>query len=308
MRPTPIRRANTNSPRLFCPLYSGLGDTLYLRPFVRALIQTGRWTEVSVETAWPQMFEDTPGIRLIRHHEAYRCQVKNMKAQPEAVWSPPPKQPYMEWKPTGFWQGDDSVIDTLVKQTPVDPQSIVYDYPDYGPSPVDGNYAVIRPVTIRGEWANPSRNPEPQYVAQAASMLKDAGYKIVSVADIDPPREKLVGHAPVADVTAHKGEYDVRQLLSLVRHAAVVVGPVGWIVPACLYAHTPLIVIGGGCGHYNAPEKVADRRLDTSRFQAILPNSYCRCRSMNHACVKKISDFAGQFQAALEALTMQVAA
>lgn len=311
MKPRPGRTgsshaANMQSGRLFCALYAGLGDTIYLRPFAKALIETGRWKEAYVETAWPQLFDDMPEVKFVRHHEDLRTQQKNMNALSDTVWSKKPSIPYAQWKPVGFWTGNDSVIDTLIKQTPIDPAVLNFDYPDFGPPLVEPPYAMIRPVTVRGEWANPARNPDPQYVYQAAVMLKEAGYKIVSVADVDPPHENLIGDVPPADVSYHKGELDIRKLLALTRHASVVMGPVGWIVPATLAAHVPAIIIGGGSGHANAPEKIAPAIMDTSVYRQILPDNFCRnCRSMAHACPKEISNFEEQFEAALAEVTKE---
>ncbi|HEX6941043.1 MAG TPA: hypothetical protein VF158_16620, partial [Longimicrobiales bacterium] len=167
----------------------------------------------------------------------------------------------------------------------------------------DRPLAVIRPVTTRREWRNNARAPRPEYVAEAARMLRAEGYHVVAVADIEPPHEWLEGEMPEADLYRVKGELDTPQLLALVQNAAVVVGGVGWIVPAAIAARTPAVILGGGMGGHNAPELLIDPRMDASRIRWLIPDRYCRCRDRAHACPKTITDFDARFRAALDEAT-----
>lgn len=53
---------------------------------------------------------------------------------------------------------------------------------------VDKPVAVIRPATVRKEWANPARNPDPKYLADAARELRKHFY-VVSLADLEEGEE-----------------------------------------------------------------------------------------------------------------------
>jgi len=154
---------------------------------------------------------------------------------------------------------------------------------------------VVRPVTVRMEWRNEARNPNPEYINVLAAELM-ATHTVVAVADIDPGHEWMLGKLPPAHRYFMFGELPVRELLALVRDADIVVGGVGWIVPAGLALKTRTFVVLGGHGGHNAPEKITDVRLDLSRIGFAIPEAFCRCTNMLHRCDKRIADPVGQFR------------
>ena len=164
------------------------------------------------------------------------------------------------------------------------------------PSPVSGKYAVVRPVTVRAEWAAESRNPRPEYVLEASRALREAGYTVVSVADLEDGKEWAVDPLPEADITMHKGELAVMHLLALVKNAAVVVGGIGWIVPAAIATGTPAWFICGGQGGFNSPELITDRNhMDLTKIGFAVPDKFCRCKQSRHQCDKRISGHREKF-------------
>ena len=167
---------------------------------------------------------------------------------------------------------------------------------------------MIRPNVVREEWKNTSRNPDPQYMATAAYMLRAAGYYVVSVADLEPGEERLDAPEPASDESYHRGEYGIEQLFELMEHAAVVVGGVGFILPVAIAYGTPLIIIGGGNGGHNAPERLVGHGMDGSKARFIMPDDYCRCLSYDHDCPKHISAFEAKFAVALDEVTGGVTA
>jgi hypothetical protein len=172
----------------------------------------------------------------------------------------------------------------------------LFDLPEMGPSPVKSErpIAVVRPVTVRSEWRNEARNPRPEYVNALAHELM-ATHTVVAVADLSPGEEWAVGALPPAHHHFVFGELAVRELLALVRDADIVIGGVGWIVPAGLALKVNTFVVLGGHGGHNAPEKITDPRLDTSRIAFLMPEHFCRCTNMLHVCDKKITDPVGRF-------------
>jgi hypothetical protein len=163
-------------------------------------------------------------------------------------------------------------------------------------------YAVVRPVTVRSEWRNEARNPDPRYVADVARELIRAGYYVVSLAHVDPPHEWLIEPRPPADLFKIRGELDTLRALSLVAGADVVAGGVGWIVPAAYAAGVPLIGILGGQGGHNAPEQVTPKPHADHEALWLYPDNYCRCADMRHDCKKEITDAGGKCRAWLERL------
>ena len=272
-----------------------MGDGIYARPFVRAAAMLH---EVWLDTPWPELYADLD-IKFVRGNRKLRTQQKNIALQPESRWSKPP--PMREIKRVSY--GADlttyPLITALERRWSVlkvkfDPT--LFDLPDMGPSPIvsDKPIAVIRPVTTRAEWHNTARGPQPEYIVALAAELM-ATHTVVVIADLARDHEWLVGDLPPAHHHFLFGEFKLREMLALVRDADIVVGGVGWIVPAGLALKVKTFVVLGGHGGHNAPEKITDPRLDLSRIGFAMPEKFCRCTRMLHACDKTIADPLGQF-------------
>ena len=274
----------------------GLGDNIFARPFVR--VAAARY-QVWLDTPWPELYADLD-IKFVYRPRRLRTQLKNIARQPASRWSrlPPMREVRVSY-------GKDitmapSIIAALEKHWSIlgvgfDPA--LFDLPDMGPSPVASSrpIAVVRPVTVRTEWRNEARNPRPEYVNALAAELM-ATHTVVAVADLAPQQEWLVGEMPPAHQRYVLGELNVRELLALVRDADVVIGGVGWIVPAGLALRTKTFVVLGGHGGHNAPAKITDPRLDCSNIGFAVPEAFCKCTSMLHRCDKRIEDPVGQFR------------
>jgi hypothetical protein len=229
-----------------------------------------------------------------------RTQQKNIARQSADCWSPLPLKPMPEIT-IGY---SDLVLRSTILATmdirwqrlsiAFDPA--LFDLPDMGPSPITSErpIAVVRPVTVRKEWQNEARSPRPEYVNALAAELM-ATHTVVAVADLAPGEEWLVGELPPAHHHFMFGELAIRELLALVRDADIVIGGVGWIVPAGLALKVKTFIILGGQGGYNAPAKITDPRLDLSRIGFAMPEKFCQCINRLHNCDKRIADPLGQF-------------
>jgi len=274
----------------------GLGDNIFQRPFVRAAAKD---YELHLETPWPELYADLD-IKFVCGTRKLRTQQKNMVRQPPERWMRSVPVPMREIKVSyGRDISTTSIINSLEQRwsrlnVGFDPA--LFDLPDMGPAPVKSEWpiAVIRPVTVRTEWRNEARNPRPEYVAAIAAELM-ATHTVVAVADLAPNEEWVVGDPPPAHRYFVHGELAVRELLALVRDADIVVGGVGWIVPAALALKVKTFVVLGGHGGHNAPEKITDPRLDLRRIGFAKPEKFCRCTNMLHTCDKTIADPLGQF-------------
>jgi ADP-heptose:LPS heptosyltransferase len=274
----------------------GLGDNIYSRPFLRA---AAAQYEVHLETPWPELYADLD-IKFVRGARRLRTQQKNIARQSADLWSNPVPQRQIQVGYPGLeWLSIIAALEQRWARLHIKFDPALFDLPDMGPSPIvsDKPIAVIRPVTVRAEWRNEARNPQPEYVAILAEELM-ATHTVVAVADLAPGEEWLVGDIgdlPPAHLHLIRGELSVRELLALVRDADIVVGGVGWIVPAGLALKVKTFVVLGGHGGHNAPEKITDPRLDLSRIGFAVPEKFCRCTNMLHNCDKRIADPLAQF-------------
>lgn len=276
----------------------GLGDSIYQRAFVR------QFPGAFLRTPWPELYSDLD-VQFVRSDTRLRTQRKN-EEKTSVVYVREPVRPSEVL--TIFYGPDElrkgSIVDAMTWQ--FGRAASVFDLPSYGESPVsaDKPIAVIRPATVRTEWANPARNPDPKYLAEAARELRKHFY-VVSLADLEDGEEWLVGEPPECDLQLHRGELSLTEMLALVEHAAVVVSGVGWALPAAICYHTPVFIVQGGFGAHNAPHVVTDPDMDLSRVGWAQPDDYCMCASMEHDCNKHITDFTMIFKGWLHDIVLK---
>lgn len=260
----------------------GFGDNIYQRAFVR------KFPGSYIITPFPGLYEDL-GLKCVKPNTKLRTQAKNVEAS-EYPWHSLPRS-YRTLK-IAYGHNDlfrGSILSTMQR---IFGSAPVFDLPDYGHTPVKTKkpIALIRPVTLRKEWLNSSRAPLPEYVCRAAEILKQKGFYVVSVADIEDGEEWIVGEEPFAHKKFHHGELSFTQLLALVQKSSVVVGGVGWIVPAAISAKKNAFIIQGGNGAHNAPDKVAPGDFG-KRITWAIPDKFCMCAVKEHNCNKEISSY-----------------
>jgi hypothetical protein len=254
----------------------GLGDNLFQRPFIKALPKP-----VYLDTPWPEIYQDIPGVQFIRPQTTLRTQAKNIARHADWIM-PPGRQPARHIR-----YGVEGIIPGMTACFGVAPAE--FDLPPLPEMELYCKYVVVRPATVRSEWRADTRNPDPYYITLAAMEAGLRGYRVISIADLQDGQEWAVGDLPPSDVQYHKGELPVEQLLSLVANASAVIGGIGWLVPAALAAKVPAWIICGGQGGYNAPELITPKGQSNITFA--VPDNFCRCRLKQHNCDKRISDY-----------------
>ncbi|WP_241197644.1 hypothetical protein [Pantoea agglomerans] len=268
----------------------GLGDSIYQRPFLR------HFPGAYVRTCWPELYRGLD-IKCVRSGTHLRTQEKN-ELRTRYAYHPAPRGGVI--KRIGYGPNDlanGGIIPAFRHQFVVD-GPLLFDLPQFNDLhpriPVDRPVAIIRPATVRIEWASASRNPDPDYLVRAAQMLRQHFF-MVSVADTVPGVEWIVGNEPEADLKLHHGEMTLTQLCSLYAHAACVVSPVGFSIPMAIAYGRPLFVVAGGRGGHNAPEILTCSEMDLRRVRWAIPDNYCRCNQANHDCDRRISNFDEKF-------------
>jgi len=298
MKP-PIRRRRP----LYIICMDGLGDGIYNRPFIRMV--TRRY-DLWLRTPWPELYSDL-GINFVRSNAQLRTQQKNVERQ-NGIWSrPPPGSSTLQIRYNRHDLLTMNMVQSLERHYPVVDGSYRMDLPRFSNSPIVSArpIALVRPATLRREWFAPSRNPSPAYIQIVIDILVARGFCVVSVADCDRYGEWFEGKEPQGMTEKfHAGELAVNQLMGLVQHSAVIVGGVGWIVPAAIAAQKHLFIIFGGRGGHNSPEKLFDNRMDLSRVGWLMPEPFCRCVEATHGCNKTINRFGERFDRWLATLNL----
>jgi hypothetical protein len=272
----------------------GLGDNIFQRPFIKAL---SREWDVFLETAWPELYSDLP-VKFVNPHTRLRTQAKNA-ARSKVDWVPRPhgcRQVRRNSYISAFRFGR-SIIAGMEESFGIKLNPDDFDLPPLPPFPIkaDKPIAFVRPVTVRKEWFNAARNPEPQYIADMIEILRPT-HHTVCVADLEPYVEWLIGPDLNAEVNFIRGQLTMMEMLALLNASDIVIGSVGWIVPASIALKRNCFVILGGQGGHNAPDKILDPRLDCSRIGFAMPEKFCRCTNMRHGCNKTISNLQDQWR------------
>lgn len=253
----------------------GMGDNFYQRAVVREL------GEIQLITPWPQLYADLP-VRCIRPATLLRTQRKNLER---------PDMPYR--RPTrgtehrlGYGGPGPTVVESMCRSVGLVRETLDFSMPLAG-LPVKP-VLLVRPATVRREWPAANRNPRPEYLAAACDALRDE-FRIISVADLEPGEEWLVGDAPFAHETYHHGELQLEDLLQVLEGSAGAVGGVGWLLPACVAYQVPMLCIYGGWGVYNSPQRLLDPRMPAGLVVNAVPDHLCMCSSNLHDCDRTIN-------------------
>lgn len=275
----------------------GLGDNIMQRPFVRAAAD--REGQVFLQTPWPELYADLPKVKPVRSMTRLRTQQKNERRAAPQLWARCPtgaRIAKISYGHAALEQG--TIYQAMDACLPLAGAPFVMDLPRFRTRKIDTGgrpLAVIRPVTARREWLNAARNPLPEYVCQIADRLAATHYVVV-IADLVPGEEWLIGDLPVADLVLVRGELTTMEALGLVAKADVVVGGVGWIVPASLALRRRAFIVLGGQGAHNAPSVILDDRVDSSLLGFAQPDRYCLCSDKGHNCDREITGLLEQFE------------
>lgn len=273
----------------------GLGDNVYQRAVVRRLDGP-----VYLATPWPQLYADLPHIRPVRPlRHGLRTQLENELATPSTSWwDRPDEAPRLTIR-----YGDDTarrgltMLQGMERGLQGEGGPLVCDLPSTASWPRHRRpLAIIRPVTLRTEWLNSARAPDPAYIAQLAGRLMES-HHVIALGHIAEGQEWLVGDMPPCHEAVMHGELGVLDLVALFRRADVVVAGVGWALPMAVATGTRAYTVLGGNGGPNRPAIITDPRLDTSRLGWAVPSRFCLCHDKRHGCDKRMADPVPGFEA-----------
>lgn len=273
----------------------GLGDNIMIRPFIRAQSQL---REVYLSTCWPQLFEDLNVTLLAPRPTSLRTQKKNMESE-HRTYAPMPMKVRTHKIAYGHAQLalHRSIPRAFESQMPLHGQKLVWDLPARMLAGPKQKVALIRPVTVRKEWHNSARNPRPEYIARIAEALM-ATHTVILVADLAPGEEEMIGPVPPHHNAFLRGELGVFTLLNMAARSDILVGGVGWIVPAAISTGVHAFIVCGGQFAHNSPSVITDPRMDLSRIRFAIPDNPCQCSNMRHECNKTNSNLATQWNTA----------
>jgi hypothetical protein len=278
----------------------GLGDNIRQRAIVRQLMERH---EVWLESSWVSVYHDLigDGLQVIRKDSRLRTQAKN--AVREAVWfsklRPPPSAKHVRvWYPPAEVRKRGSVLAAMCASAGLDVAGADFRLPipsgwlakvtpwlrrwGYsGTKPM----MVYRPLVDRpSDWTGcNARNPDHAAYAALYRSIRDQFF-VVSVADLVPKVEWIVGEHVEADAVVHRGELEFEALAALTSLSGLVFCSPGFAAVLAQAVGTPVACIFGGyerssfffAGAKNAPVLGID------------PIHPCECFRHDHDCRKTI--------------------
>lgn len=281
----------------------GMGDCLHQRAVLRQLMQK---YAVTLETSWASLYHDlvAEGLVLVRVPVGLRTQTKNANREAElfrAARTYNTQGLRIRYGGAEVMQTESkTVLEAMCNATGTD-----YAYADYRLAIPDawtqGLFAklgdlpdrafthpwlVYRPLVGRHEWRGSiARNADPASYTKLFQILRDTFF-VISVADLEPGREWLVGPQLKADKTFHQGELVFETLAALFKHASLVYTSSGFAAILGPAVGTPTISVVGGyesTGCHSSGARFAP-------YLAIGPRVECGCwtSQCRQACDKSI--------------------
>jgi hypothetical protein len=274
----------------------GLGDNLHQRAIVRQLM---RHHNVWLESSWVAPYHDLvdAGLKVVRKPSGLRTQTKNAERETARFVAAPPRgaaEIRITYTPSDVRSGG-SVLAAMCASVGCDPKQADFRLPvaAYWQARADQWLArwrprkpllFYRPLVDRTEWGGcPTRNPDHAAYATLFRAIRDRFF-VVSIADLAPGKEWIVGWPCAADAVCHAGELEFETLAALFSRAAMVFASPGFSVVLAQAVGTPVVCVFGGYENSRS-FSIGARHTPTLGIDPIEP---CQCFSHDHACRKTI--------------------
>jgi ADP-heptose:LPS heptosyltransferase len=272
----------------------GLGDNIHQRAVVRQLMKRYR---VTLETSWPSVYHDFD-IGLARRNVSLRTQQKNSEREADKFVSRHPlTRSGMRISYTGqqvLASPSKTILEVMCNVTGTSFAEADFSFPipdswDHaldaalGPLPDRARgrpWVVYRPLCARPEWrGSMARNADPASYQELFNRIREQFF-VISVADLVPTREWIVGPEMDADLKFHKGELHFELLAALMHRADLVFTSSGFAAVLGPAVGTPTISVIGGY----EDTRCHDAGARHAPYLAIGPRVPCTC--WTSACMR----------------------
>lgn len=236
--------------------HHGLGDNLHQRAIIRQLM---RDHDVWIESSWVAPYYDliADGLKVVHRPTTLRTQSKNAERERSLFSTEKPPRDAEVVKLSynvRLVRECRSVLGAMFKSANLTPESLDFRLPVpqawvAKARAVVGNpgkpIMVYRPLVVRKEWKNEARNPDHASYAALFKSVRDR-FHVVSVADVEPNVEWIVGERVDVDQSFHRGELDFETLAGLFSLAGLVFCSPGFAVVLAQAVSAPVVSVFGG--------------------------------------------------------------
>lgn len=278
--------------------YFGLGDNIYQRPIIKALVRD-RGAPIFLKTPWPEMFWDMePEVTFVHPGDIrLRTQMENANRFPPEFWAQPggmksirPNYSIPHFKrgltPIQAFEETSGVKLVGVDEfhLPVNPEwvdaaaEVSKDWPE--------RFALVRPPTVRREWRNESRNPDPDVFRCACESVQARDIALVGFGYLCDNEEWMVPDMDLElDYEYMGGELAVTTIAALMGMATITVASPCFVLPLSCAVQAKALIVFGGC---NMPELLFDSRMEPHYTRWVAPDPFCNCLQHTHSCFRDI--------------------
>jgi predicted SAM-dependent methyltransferase len=277
----------------------GIGDNLHQRAVVRELMQTH---EVWLSTCHWQLYHDlvAEGLHLTFKSTRLRAQSKTIERE-QHLFKVPSREPG-DARRVKLWYKKEqidiygSILETMMAECGLAGKRGDFSLPipaewrakaealragwDTGGKPL----MLYRPVVRRREWNGESRNPDSAAYAALYAAAR-SGYFVVSIADLEPKLEWIVGEEQPADVKLHSGELDFETMAALFSIADIGFFNAGFAPVLAQAVGLPSVVVYGGRESFRTTQAAGAHLTPTLGIDPVNP---CDCHTERHPCDKRI--------------------
>jgi ADP-heptose:LPS heptosyltransferase len=242
----------------------GLGDNLHQRGILRQLMQR---YDVTLESSWVAPYHDLikDGLKVVNKPTSLRTQAKNAKREARLFHKRQPvaTRTRKVWYSPQEVRANRGVLSAMCRNCDVSYERADFRLPvpaewvaaARAAVPTDRPILVYRPLVERTEWKGcAARNPDHDAYAALYASIRDK-FHVVSIADLAPGKEWMVGHDAIAnaqyagaqyvDQRFHAGELPFETLAGLFSCAAMVFAAPGFAVILAQAVETPVAAVFG---------------------------------------------------------------
>jgi hypothetical protein len=144
---------------------------------------------------------------------------------------------------------------------------------------------LYRPIVQNNVWHCAARSPDPAIYGALFQTIREKFF-VVSVANLAPGKEWIVGDEQDADVKLHADELDFETLAALAARADLIFGNAGFMPVLAQAVGTPNVVVYGGKESSRTTQAVSAHLAPTLMID---PDHACDCHDCGHACDKRIA-------------------
>lgn len=232
----------------------GLGDNLHQRGIIRQLMDR---YDVTLESSWVAPYHDLikGGLRVIHKPTSLRTQAKNAEREAGKFQRgrPAGARSRKVWYSPQEVRDNRGVLAAMCRNCDVSYEAADFRLPvpakwvDAARElvPTDRPILVYRPLVERTEWNGcAARNPDHEAYAALFDSIRD-DFHVVSIADLVPEKEWIVGHRADADQEFHAGELPFETLAGLFSISAMSFAAPGFAVILSQAVETPVCAVFG---------------------------------------------------------------